>query len=53
MAKVIAHLFVAATAALPVIVALEAIPGSVGKYAAVVAAALVAVLNRAAAPVGK
>lgn len=40
------------SAALPVIVALEVVPGAVGKVAAVLAGGIAALLNRAATPVG-
>jgi hypothetical protein len=40
------------SAALPALIALEALPGTVGKVAAVLAGGVSAVLNRAAKPVG-
>jgi hypothetical protein len=40
------------SAALPVVIALEAVPGTLGKIAAVLAGGIAGVVNRAAKPVG-
>jgi len=47
------HLLSAASGALPVLIALETVPGTLGKVAAILVAALTSVLNRQAKPIAK